>query len=147
MWSGLSGLQSVVNDLRPILRTFRDERGHELFDLPDGPLPSARIPAPPRFLPEFDNLLLAHADRRRFVPDEYRSSIFLTVGRVRATFLVDGFAAGTWKIERTRHTARLVIEPFAVLADDARNALIQEGERLIRFIEDGADSYEIQFST
>lgn len=145
-WSGLTRLQDVVRELMPQLCTFRDEQDNELFDLPDSPRPSSSIPAPARFLPEFDNLLLAHADRGRVVPDAYRNSVFLTVGRVRATFLVDGFVRGTWKIERTRDAARLNIEPFEPLPDAVRDDLAAEGERLVRFVEGSAEPFEIQFA-
>jgi len=145
-WSGLVGLKDVIAELKPLICTFRDERGNELFDLPASPRPPANVIAPVRFLPEFDNLLLSHADRGRVVPDKYRASIFLTVGRVRATFLVDGFVRGTWKIERARDAARLIIEPFEPLPDEVRNDLVAEGEQLIRFIEDSAETFEIQFT-
>ncbi len=138
-WSGLTRLKGVIEELKPQLCTFRDEQGNELLDLPDSPLPAPNASAPPRFLPEFDNLVLSHADRRRFVPDEYRTSVFLSVGRVRATFLVDGFVRGTWKIERTREVARLVIEPFEPLPGEIRDELVEEGERLVRFVEDDTE--------
>ncbi|HZO71497.1 MAG TPA: winged helix DNA-binding domain-containing protein [Ktedonobacteraceae bacterium] len=143
-WSGLTGLKDVVKAYKPALRTFRDEQGNELLDLIDAPLPEASLPVPPRFLPEFDNLLLAHADRRRIIADEYRSSVFLTVGRVRATFLIDGFVNGTWKTEQTRKTARLLLEPFQPLATTIRAALIEEGERLLRWFYYEAETFEIQ---
>jgi len=145
-WSGLLRLQDVIRGLKPQLCTFRDEQSNELFDLPDSPRPSANVIAPVRFLPEFDNLLLSHTDRGRVVPDEYRASIFLTVGRVRTTFLVDGFVRGTWKIERTRNLARLIIEPFEPLPDEVRDDLVAEGERLVRFVEDSAETFDIQFA-
>ena len=74
-WSGLQGLRPVFEDLRPELVTFRDENKKELFDLPNAPRPAADTPAPVRFLPEFDNLVLAHADRSRFMADAHRSRI------------------------------------------------------------------------
>ncbi len=145
-WSGLVRLRDPIEELKPELRSFRDERGGELLDLPDLPLPPADAPAPPRFLPEYDNLVLSHADRTRVVPDKYRSSVFLSAGRVRATFLVDGFVRGTWKIERARGTAALVIEPLEPLSGEARDALVEEGERLVRFVEDGAEAFEVRFA-
>jgi hypothetical protein len=149
-WSGLLGLHDAVEALRPELRTYRDERGVELFDVPDGALPAADVPAPPRFLPEFDNLIISHADRTRIVADEHRPAIFLSAGRVRATFTVDGFVRGTWKVERTRGrsgAAALVVEPFDSLDDSTRAALTDEGERLIRFIADDASQFTVRFAT
>ena len=129
----------------PASLPFRDERGNELLDLPDAPLPPADTPVPVRFVPDCDNLILSHADRRRVIADEYRSRVFLSAARVRATFLVDGFVRGTWKIERARGTATLVIEPFEQLSREVRLALFEEGERLIRFVEEGAEAFEVRF--
>src|ERR687891_299560 len=111
-WSGLTRLGEVIERIRPRLRIFRDEHGKELFDLPDAPRPDADTPAPPRFLPEFDNLILSHADRSRIIADDYRKAIASKNGMVPATVLVDGFVRGTWKTKRTRGKATLVIEPF-----------------------------------
>jgi hypothetical protein len=144
-WSGLTNLKPAFAALRPELRVFRDERGQELLDLPDQPLPPADTPAPARFLPEYDNLLLAYADRSRVIADVYRPRVFLSAGRVRATVLVDGMVAGAWRVERVKQTATLVVEPFAPLTDTARADLAREGERLARFIEDDATTVEVQF--
>lgn len=65
---------------------------------------------------------------------------------VRATFLVDGFVSGTWKIEKTRRAATLVIEPFEYLPKKDRDVLIEEGERLVRFVESGAGASEVRFA-
>ena len=126
-WSGLARLGEVTDRLRPHLRTFRDERGKELFDLPDAPRPDPDTPAPPRFLPEFDNLILSHADRTRIIANDYRKEIASKNGMVPATVLVDGFVRGTWKTERTRGKVTLVIEPFEPLSKEDCEALAEEG--------------------
>jgi hypothetical protein len=62
-WSGLVRLKDAIEELKPELRVFRDENSIELFDFPDAPLPPADVPEPLRFVPEYDNLVLAHAGR------------------------------------------------------------------------------------
>jgi hypothetical protein len=147
-WSGLTRLGEVFERLRPRLSTFRDERGRELFDLPDAPRPDPDTPAPPRFLPEFDNLILSHADRARVIADDYRRALASKNGMVPATFLVDGFVRGTWKTQRTHGKATLVIEPFEALSGKDRDVLAEEGERLLRFMAqpEGAEPYEIRIA-
>jgi hypothetical protein len=143
-WSGLSRLGEVIERLRGSRRIFRDESGKELFDVPGVPMPDPDTPAPPRFLPEFDNLILSHADRTRVIAEEYRKAIALKNGMVPATVLVDGFVRGTWKTERSRGKATLEIKPFEHLTKEDRDALTEEGERLIRFT--GSEPYEIRFA-
>ncbi len=147
-WSGLTRLREVIENIRPRLLTFRDENGKELFDLPEASHPDPDIPAPPRFLPEFDNLILSHADRSRVIAEEYRKAIASKNGMVPATFLVDGFVQGTWKTSRTRGRATLEIKPFQPLSRKDSTALAEEGERLIRFVAEpeGAQAFEIQIS-
>jgi hypothetical protein len=137
-WAGMGELDQAAEALGGELRTFRDERGARLLDLAGMPLPSADVRAPVRFLPEYDNVLLAHSDRARIVPDAYRFRVFLSAGRVRATFLVDGLVAGTWRIERSRSATTIRIEPFTSLRKDVRDALAVEGEALAGFLESGA---------
>ena len=144
-WSGLVGLKDAIENLKPELRTYRDEQGRELLDLPDMPLPAADTPAPERFLPEFDNLLLAHTKRTRIVSDDHRAKVFLPGLRVAATVLVDGFVRGVWKIEKAKGVATLVIEPLETLTKQNRVALAEEAERLVRFVENSAKAVAVQF--
>jgi hypothetical protein len=142
MWSGLTSLQEAVEQLRPTLRTFRDEHGRELFDLPGAPMPAADTPAPVRFLPEYDNLLLSHADRARVIADEDRARIF-----TKGALLVDGFVAGTWKIERARESADLLIEQFGRLRKEEQPEVAEEGARLLAFAAAGTARQRVRFIT
>jgi hypothetical protein len=146
-WSGRMRLKESVEEIKPELRIFRDENDNELLDLPDAPLPAGDTPAPPRFVPDYDNLVLSHADRGRVISDEHRKKVFLSAARVRATFLIDGFVRGAWKVEKTRRTATLVIEPFERLSRGDRDALNEEGERLVRFLAEpqGAETFDVRF--
>jgi len=145
-WSGLGRMKPVLESLRPRLRVFADERGRELFDLPDAPRPDADTPAPARFLPEFDNLLLAYDDRTRIVAEEYRARLVTRNLRVHAAFLWDGLVRGTWKITRKKARATLVMTPFEALPKPAGAALAEEGERLLRFVEEDATDVDVELS-
>jgi hypothetical protein len=134
-WSGLTGLKAVLEGMAGELATFTDERGRTLYDLPDAPRPDEDVPAPTRLLPEFDSLVLAHDDRSRVVPDEHRGRLVTKNLRVRATFLVDGFVAGTWTVARKGRKATLTLTPFARLPRGARRPLTEEAEALVRFTE------------
>ncbi|MGV9777630.1 winged helix DNA-binding domain-containing protein [Streptosporangium sp. NPDC003464] len=144
-WSGVKGLRAVLDGLRPRLRVFRDERGRELFDLPDAPRPDEDVPAPARFLPDFDNLVLAHADRTRLMAEEHRGRVTTRNLRVRATFLWDGSVRGTWQVERRRGAAVLRMTPFEPLSGTAVSELTQEGEALLGSVEPDAATLEVRF--
>lgn len=146
-WSGLTGMHKVVKRLRPKLRTFRDENGKELFDVPDAPLPDPDTPAPPRFLPNYDNLLLSHADRTRVIRDEYRKRIATANMVVPPPFLLDGFVAGTWSVEEDGSTATLQINTFRDISKQEEADLHEEGLRLLAFSAKGAEEVDVQFST
>ncbi len=141
-WSGLQGLKEVMERLRAQLCVLRDERGREVFDLPDAPRPDEATEVPVRFLPELDNLIVSRADAR-FVAEEHRSSIFLPGLRVLPTLLIDGFAAATWKTERKKSVASLQISPFTALPKKTREAVEEEATALIRFLEADARTFEV----
>jgi hypothetical protein len=126
VWSGLTRLGEVFERLRDRLRSFRDENGVELLDVEDGPLPDPDTPAPPRFLPEYDNALRSHADRSRIGRRE-------DVGRVftKGALLVDGFLAGRWRTTRAGRSRTLEIELFERLPKAERAAVVAEGEALL----------------
>ncbi|MFC8365642.1 winged helix DNA-binding domain-containing protein [Streptomyces griseorubiginosus] len=140
-WAGLTRLREAFERLRPELRVFRDEQGVELFDLPDAPRPAEDTPAPPRFLPEFDNLLLSHADRTRVVPKEYWGRSWQG-NQAYCTLLVDGFLAGVWKL----HGDTLVVEPFGRLTRAQREEVTEEAQRMLATLYPGT-SYDIRFGT
>jgi DNA glycosylase AlkZ-like len=124
-------LQLALDRLEP-LRRFRDEQDRELFDVPRASLPDAETPAPVRFLPKWDNALLAWADRTRILPEQYRKKVIRMNGDVAQTFLVDGFVAGTWRVA----DGRVVPEPFAALPRSVQRELEEEAGRLEAFLAD-----------
>jgi hypothetical protein len=132
-WSGLTGLRAVVDGMRPRLRAFRDERGVELLDLPEAPLPDPDTPAPPRFLPEYDNVALSHADRGRIVPAGVTIPLPPGNGGAMGTFTVDGFIRGTWRMTRTRERASVVLAPEPPLTDAELAAVAPEADALMAF--------------
>jgi hypothetical protein len=139
-WCWLTRLREVVERLRPRLRTFRDDQGRELFDVPHAPLPDPDTAVPVRFVPEYDNLLLSHADRERVIRREHRERIF-----TKGAFLVDGFVRGTWGIARSKAAVTLAIEPFDRLRMPERDAVGQEGERLLMFVGSDAGTRDVRF--
>ncbi|GGU46204.1 hypothetical protein GCM10010211_07140 [Streptomyces albospinus] len=145
-WSGLTRLREIVEPLvaeagrdprHPRLRTFRDENGVELFDLPGAPLPDPDTEAPVRFLPEFDNVLLSHADRTRLLPPAYQGRTWSRNVAYRV-LLVDGSVRGLWSVETADDRARLVVEPFAPLTAAERTAVEEEAAGVLRTAAPGA---------
>ncbi len=128
-WSGQT-LKTLDQGLERLpLRGFLDEDARELLDLPRAPVADGRTSAPVRFLSSWDEVLIAHADRRRVLPDEHAGTGGVTHSGAQ-TVLVDGFVAGTWKLER----GRVVVEPFAPLPLSARRELDEEAVRLAGFL-------------
>ena len=126
-WSWLTRVRQMIERLRPTLRVFRDEQGRELFDVEDGLLPDPETPAPVRFLPEYDNIALSHADRGRIIDPRTFGRITGYVG----TFLVDGLIAGQWRLEARRDEHLLVLDPFVPLADTQGAELTDEAARFL----------------
>ena len=145
-WSGLArpAVKEAIDRLRPKLIVFRDGK-RELFDLPDAPRPDADVPAPVRLIPEYDNVITTRADER-FVAKADRPRVFLSALRIAATVLVDGFAAGTWKLEATKKAATLTIEPFKPLAARVKKEVEAEAESLLKFAEPEARTHEVRFA-
>jgi hypothetical protein len=143
-WSAVAGMKAVLDGMRDRLEVFADERGRELFDLPDAPRPDAGAPAPVRLLPEFDNLVLAHDDRSRVIADEHRPLVTTKNLRVKATFLVDGVVAGTWTVAVKRKVATLTLTPFSELPKRAVEELEAEGEALLQFAEPDAGGRDVR---
>jgi hypothetical protein len=112
------------------LRRFRDEQGRDLLDVPRAPLPDPEKQAPVRFLPKWDNVLLAFADRTRVLPESYRRRVIGQNGDVAQTFLVDGFVAGTWRAD----DGRVAVEAFEPLSRAARGEVEEEKARLEAFL-------------
>jgi hypothetical protein len=146
-WSGLTGWKAVAERLRPQLRMFIGEQGQELFDLPRAPRPGPDVPAPPRLVAEWDNLLLSHADRSRVMSEAHRTRVFSVNGIVRGTVLLDGFVAGTWKIERAKNAATVVLEPFSRWSQADRLGVQEEAMRLLAFAADGeGERHDVRIS-
>ncbi|WP_345403892.1 winged helix DNA-binding domain-containing protein [Nonomuraea salmonea] len=138
-WSGLRGIREVMSGME--LERLADDTGRELYDLPGAPRPGGDVPAPVRFLPDFDTLLLGHADRRRVLADEHKGLVATKNLRIKAVYLVDGFAAGTWQIKRSGKKAKLLISPF--VATDL-GQVEEEGLRLLAFAEPDATTTALE---
>ena len=142
-WSGLTGLRAVMDELRPSLVTFRDEQGAELFDLPAAPRPDGDVPAPVRLTAEFDNLLLAHADRSRIVHPGHMHRFYTINGIFPGAVLIDGFVAGLWRLARAKGTATLTVELFG--AGRERDLVADEAEHMLAFCAPQA-AHDIRFA-
>lgn len=142
-WSGLTRLGEVFERLRPGLQTFRAETGRELFDLPGAPRPDPEVPAPVRFLPQYDNLTLGHADRTRIIPEAVAGLPWPTLWV--GSFLADGMASGTWRIEDTKATSVILIAPAVPLSGAQRIEVEDEAARLVAFLRPAASTREVRF--
>jgi hypothetical protein len=141
-WSGLSRLREVTERLGTRLRAFAGPDGAELLDLPDAPRPDPDVAAPPRFLPEYDNLLLSYAERSRVIPHRRPVPLPPGHGATGGTLLVDGRWQADWKIVK----GVLEIEPFVPLSASDRDAVAAEGERLLGFATPAIAVRDVRFA-
>ena len=139
-------IRPVLSRLAPTLATFVDTQGRVSFDLARAPRPGPDTRAPIRFLPRYDETLIAYQHRDRIIAARHRPKIYSKNGIVEAIVLVDGFAAGTWALERAKSDAIVRVEPFARLAARDRAEAAVEGERLARFMAPEAKVHGVRFS-
>ncbi len=132
-WAGYTAIGRTMLGMARELSQYTGPGGEALYDLPDQPLPPEETPAPVRFIPELDNLVLGHADRTRILPAEFRNRVLLTAGRVLPTILVDGFVSGVWKWTRTRRQIILEIEPFRPWPLRVRKAVEAEASAMLKW--------------
>jgi hypothetical protein len=143
-WSGLA-MRPTFENLRVRLVTFRDEHGIELFDLPRSPRPAADTAVPVRFLPDYDNILLAHADRTRIMAPGQHLGLFSSNGIMKGSVLVDGFVRAGWKPTKDKSGTALVITPFdEPIRRQDRAPVTAEGLRLLAFLAPG-EMHSVEF--
>jgi len=142
-WTGLANLEPVFATLGGTLVTLPGPSGRPLYDLSDAPRPDADTPAPVRFLPEWDSVIVTRADER-VVARADRPRVFLPGLRVAALVLVDGMAAATWKVSATSTRATLQVETFKPWAAAVRREVATEGEALLRFVEPAVKTYDLK---
>lgn len=142
-WAGYTAIGKTMEAMREELVEYRAEGGAKLYDLPNLPIIDGRKAAPVRFVAEYDNLVLGHADRTRILPEAVRKRVLLTAGRVLATVLIDGFVGGVWKIERKGKQATLRVNLFGAPAAAARKQLDKTAAKWLEFAEPDAATREI----
>jgi hypothetical protein len=139
-------IRPVLERLAPTLRTFSDEQGRTLYDLPRSPRPDGETIAPIRFLPRYDELLIAYEHRDRAIAARHRPAVYSKNAIIEAVFLVDGFAAGTWGLDRAKNDAVLRVSPFGTLSPRDRAAVKSEAEDLARFLAPDATTTGMRFA-
>jgi hypothetical protein len=152
-WCGLTKLSEVVERMRPELRVYLDAAGKELFDVPEGVVPDPGVTAPPRYLPEFDNVFLSHANRERIIPDgvsfaewSRKHGLMMTVrgGVLRGNLLIGGLLQGIWRVDKAGRAYTLVAEPFTKVSKKDLEVLEREGNALLGFAFPKSESFDVE---
>jgi hypothetical protein len=143
-WSGLTKLAPAFEALKGELVEFTGTDGRTLYDLPDGPRPDPEIPAPVRFLPEYDNVWLGLADRYRIQPQLAKDRMVLVNGYI-AAYTVDGFIAGNWTMNRQKDLLTITILPFRQLSGAEAAEVDAEARAVGAFLTDAKGGVEVEW--
>jgi hypothetical protein len=143
-WTRLTGLRAAVDRLRSQLREFKSESGRQLWDLPDAPRPDPEVEAPVRFLPEYDNVLLSHADRARFHDGSDIGRLWRRDGLGIGSVLHDGVVRAAWTFETDNRTPHVRVSHLPSLPKRARQAIEAEGRELLRFLSEDPDAADVR---
>ncbi|MHB8960210.1 MAG: DNA glycosylase AlkZ-like family protein [Candidatus Limnocylindrales bacterium] len=138
-WSGIPNLREAIGRIRPRLRSYRDTSGRELLDMADGVFVSPDAPAPVRFLGEYDNVFLGHADRGRITGDIAWGAAWAR----RGSFFVEGYLAGAWRLPDRDDPARIELEAHRPLPRAAQGQVAWEASELVRFLAPGEARLEV----
>jgi winged helix DNA-binding protein len=138
-------VRPILERMAPKLRAFTDEQGRVLYDLPRAPRPDGGVTAPVRFLPRYDELLIAYQHRDRLIAPVHRRAVYAKNAIVEAVVIVDGFAAGTWGLARAKDEAVLRISPFSRFGARDRVSVEAEGTSLLEFLAPDATRRGVKF--
>lgn len=141
-WTGMTRLKARLAPALRELLAYKSEDGRDLYDLPTATIAAPDTIAPIRFIPEYDNILIAHRMRARILPEAHRKKVFLSAGRVIGAVLIDGFAGATWQVKKDKQALRLTVKLFEKQPISCRQAIGEEGERLLRF-HDNSANYDV----
>lgn len=142
-WTGMTRLKSQLAPALADLVAYQSASGRDLYDLPEASIAPPDAIAPVRFIPEYDNLLIAHRDRSRILPDAHRKKVFLSAGRIIGAVLIDGLVGATWNVKKDKQSLSLHVRLFAATPKPILRAIEAEGNRLLRFFDDKADSHAV----
>ena len=143
-------MTNLKSQLEPALGDFRiyqTASGRDAYDLPESPIIAPDTSAPVRFLPEYDNILIAHRARSRILPEEHRKKVLLSAGRVVGTVLIDRFVGATWRVQKDIHSIILFIKLFEPQPQNCAQALHEEGNRLIQFFDEKSNRQAVVIGT